>query len=893
MRTAALRALAAGLPLLAACGDNGTGNDAVRGIDDLPLPRGTVAVLRCTAQTSTPSVACEAGTPPQAAGQKNGPRANLHLLGGQGTYVRLVSSGTAYNSGTGVFTFNVTVQNLTSLGFATTDGATRHDAGVKVFFAAPVSNTGTGTVTVTNETGQATFTAAGQDYFQYGGQIGGVDQGELGADGILATGEVSSAKQWQLDVPSTVTTFSFNLYVATETPPGAIASAAPQVTAVSPSPLVPGASATITGTSFHPTPASNTVTIGGVAATVTGGSATTLNVTVPCALTGSADVQVTQDGMKGAAFAHPLLGNVRTLAAGEAVVVTDASQVACNELASAGGAAVYEVAVYNTNTSPAASTSFAVAGDAPGGAAGGLQAVRAPVAPAAPAGPGLTQGGGQLAAAQRAEERHMAVLEMNRREYARLYRRFGAVGSLRASAPPAAVVAPPATRGFRVANINVGNACSSYYAVTATRVYYNGKVAIYEDDATPAALKGSANAQMADYYQKIGDQFNNDMEPVIRDNFGDVLRRDAETDNNGVMVALFTPRINASFAGVAGFVISCDLYPNDDASAPAVGGPYTGSAGSTNGSSNFGEVFYAYQPDVAGTGYATFTPDSWYWSIRATFIHETKHVASYVAHAANGYAFQEVSWLEEGLARHAEELWARGSIYNVAWKGNTGYGSAASPGSLWCDYRQTTPACLTNARRPSLNVHRHFQGLYTFMAGPTNHSPFGAVPATGGSSFYATSWSLTRYAIDRYGASDAAFLTAITQASTQGITNLAARAGVTPEQLQGGWALSLLADDYPGLASPSADIQMPTWNFRSIFAGMNGDFPGSFVAFPLVPTALGFGSFAPLTQASISGGGVKYYTFSGTQGAAQLVKLTSTGGGAPSSSLRVAIARLQ
>ena len=880
MRTAALCVLLAGLPALAACGDDGTGSDGVRGIDDLPLPRGTVAVLSCTARVAPASVTC--GPSPAPAAQKNGRRDNLHLLGGQGTYVRLASSNAAYDGGTQLLSFDVTVQNLSSLAFATADGTTRHDGGVQVFFAAPPSTTGgSGTVTVANATGQASFTAAGQDYFQYGGKVGGTDQGELGADGILATAEVSSARQWQMNVPASATAFTFQLYVATETPPGAIASAAPQVTSISPATLVPGASATLTGTGFSATPASNAVTIGGVAATVTGGTTTTLNVTVPCALTGSAEVQVTRGGMKGAAFAHPLQGNVRTLAAGQAVVVTDASQVSCNELAPAGGAAVYEVAVYNINNSPSSSASFAVAGDAAGGSAGGLLAARAPITPAAPAAPGLTRTRVDPADDERAEARHMELLEMNRREYARLYQRYGALNKLRApGAPRAAVVPPPATRGFRVANIN-GNNCSSYFPITATRVYYNGKVAIYEDDATPAALKASGNAQMAGYYQKIGDQFNEDMEPVIRDNFGDVLRRDDQTDNNGVMVALFTPVINNNFPGVAGFVISCDLYPNDEGS------------GNTNTASNFGEVFYAYQPTAAGTGYASFTPDSWYWSIRATFIHETKHVASYVAHAANGYAFQEVSWLEEGLARHSEELWARGSIYNVAWKGNTGYGSAASPGSLWCDYRQTTPACLTNTRRPSLNVHRHFQGLYTFMQSPADHSPFGAVPATGGSSFYASSWSLTRYAIDRFGASDAAFLTALTQANTQGITNLAARAGVTPEQLQGGWALSLFADDYPGLAAPSADIQMPTWNFRNIFAGMNSDFPDNFAAFPLVPTSFAFGSFAPLAQGGISGGGARYYTFSGTQTAAQLVKLTSTGGGAPSSNLRVAIARLQ
>jgi len=883
-RRAALRIVPAALAMLAACGD-GTGNDGVRPVDDLPLPRGTLALLRCSASVASGTVECRPAAASTPAGARGGARANLHVIGGQGTYVRLTSSNVSYNAGTQLFAFDVTVQNLSTLAFATTDGATRHDGGVQVFFAtAPSVTSGSGTVTVANATGTATFTQAGQSYFQYGGKVGGTDQPELGGDGILATSEVSTARTWQLNVPTTATAFDFTLYVATQTPAGAVASAAPQVTSISPATLVPGSTATLTGTGFHATPASNTVTINGVAAAVTGGSATTLDVTVPCTVSGTVPVQVTQGGMKGAALSHPLLGNVRTLAPGQSVIVTDPSQVACNELASAGGTARYAVAVYNTNTSPTSASGFALAGDATGAAATQALADARLARITAPGGPAANAA--QLGAERLAEERHLRVLELNRSEYARLYQRFGPVGRIASARTranrvggTAAVTAPPANKTFRVANINVGNACSSYYSVPATRVYYNGKVAIYEDDATPAALKGSANAQMADYYQKIGDQFNADMEPIIRNNFGDVLRRDA--DDNGVMIALFTPVINNNFAGVAGFVISCDLYPNDEGTT------------NTNTSSNYGEVFYAYQPTATGTGYGSFTPDSWYWSIRATFIHETKHVASYVAHAENGYAFFEASWLEEGLARHAEELWARQTIYNVAWKGNTGYGSAGSPGSLWCDYRQTTPACLTNPRRPSLNVHRHFQGLYTFMASPTDHSPFGRTSVDGGSSFYATSWSLTRYAIDRYGASDAAFLTAITQANTTGINNLAARAGVTKEQLLGGWALSLYADDYPGLASPGADIQMPTWNLPNLFAGMNGDFPGSFVAVPLVPTSVAFGTFAPLTVSSLYGGSVKYYTISGTQSAAQLVKLQSTGGGAPPADLRIAIARVQ
>ena len=137
----------------------------------------------------------------------------------------------------------------------------------------------------------------------------------------------------------------------------------------------------------------------------------------------------------------------------------------------------------------------------------------------------------------------------------------------------------------------------------------------------PDAFKAANNPVMAAYYDKIGDQFNADMEPIIRNNFGDILRRDAVTDNNGVMVAPSTPRrLNISFSGVAGFVVSCDQFPNDDASTPAVGGPFTGSG--INGASNFGEFFYLYQPVVNAAGYGDGTPYNRHRTVRSTFIHE-------------------------------------------------------------------------------------------------------------------------------------------------------------------------------------------------------------------------------------------------------------------------------
>jgi len=907
MRTATLRVLLASLPVLAACSDS-TGGAATSGDDATPLPRGTVAALRCTATRSPASVACE---PLGASGraQKNGPRADLHLLGGQGTYVRLTSSAVAYNAGTQVFSFNVTVQNLTGSGLATADGATRHANGVQVFFASgPSTLTGSGEITVANATGMATFTAANQPYFQYGGNIGGTDQPELGADGILASSEVSSAKSWQLGMPLTVTTFGFTLYVATEAAPGALATAAPQVTGVSPATLVPGSTATLTGYNFNPTPGSNTVTIGAATATVTGGNATSLTVTVPCTSSGSVPVTVAQGGMKGASYSHPLQVTQRTVAVGQALVTSTAAESYCNELPSANGAARYIVSVFSDNTSPASNAPFQFSADVDGGA-GELSSVRVPATPDALVAPRLSLDQ-QLAESQArvADSRHYDLMEKNRAAYQLGRAQFPRGRAPRGMALNRDVVYgdPPATRQFRVSNISppAGQTiCSSFYVVNATRVYFNGKLAIYEDDATPAGLRFSDNPSMASYYQKIGDQFNADMEPIVRNTFGDILRRDAETDNNGVEIALFTPRINTTFSGVAGFVVSCDQFPNNDTTTtprPA-GGPYTGlnSTGGTAsfGASNFGEFFYAYQPTINGSGFGTVgTPDYWYRTIRSTFIHESKHIASQAARVANDAPAYEESWLEEGMARTSEEMWMRNAVDNVAWKANTGYGSFANPINVYCDARPGFAECDANTRRPASIMQRHFTSLYTNMFGTNARllSPFGATSSDTQSFWYATSWSLIRYSVDRYGASDAAFLTALTNSTTSGVTNLTGRAGATIDQLLGGWALSFAVDDYPGLASPSADTQQPTWNFRSIYAGLNSDFPGTYaLPYPVVPQARTFGSFAPVGVTTMRGGGMMWYEISGTQTAAQLLRLETNGGGQPSSSLRLAITRVQ
>jgi hypothetical protein len=114
--------------------------------------------------------------------------------------VKLTSSNIAYNSGTGQFTFDVTVQNLIQQPMGTTDGTTLDPNGVRVFFSSgPSVTSGVGTAAVVPD-GFATFTAAGQPYYQY--------------NAVLAQNATSGARTWTLVMPPTVTGFSFLLYVS-------------------------------------------------------------------------------------------------------------------------------------------------------------------------------------------------------------------------------------------------------------------------------------------------------------------------------------------------------------------------------------------------------------------------------------------------------------------------------------------------------------------------------------------------------------------------------------------------------------------------------------------------------------------------------------------------------
>lgn len=182
--------IAAAIFALSGCAD---GSPLAPEVTPAPLPA-DAAVLQCVADVAAEEIVCERPTPPRS----SGPSLDL-LVGGQDLYVRLTSSGTSYDEGTGEFRSTVTVQNLTRNTMGT-DGV--DSPGVSVFFhSGPVTTGGAGNVTVLNEDGTGTFTATNQPFFLY--------------PSVLEPLQISAGREWVFGLDSGVTNFSFMVYVST------------------------------------------------------------------------------------------------------------------------------------------------------------------------------------------------------------------------------------------------------------------------------------------------------------------------------------------------------------------------------------------------------------------------------------------------------------------------------------------------------------------------------------------------------------------------------------------------------------------------------------------------------------------------------------------------------
>jgi hypothetical protein len=469
-----------------------------------------LAALRCTATVATGQVGCESA-PPGTGG------ASGLIVGGQGTYVFLAAASTAFDEGTGVFSMDVTVQNLIPQALGTVDGSTPDAAGVRVFFNGGPTGTG-GNVTLQNQDGSAFFLSADQPYFQW--------------NGPLATNQTTDGKNWQFGVEPGATGFTFVVYVAAQVqfPDGWIdlASAADTLVEGATAPLAPVVR-TVVG---NPVPGAVIEWQSSDSAVATVDAAGEITAVAP----GLATITATS----GARIGSTTVAVCPDLAVGEAYT---AVMPAASSLCLAGGesdAAEYTYLPVNLSTSSALSLS--VTGS-------GIVGVTGPPTPnLVPGGVLLGRSGTGEAAAD--EGYHLRRMRSEARELAPLMARPSARVS-RGARPggPSRLIVPGVPAVGDLWPLNVASGCAGTRDDRIGRVVSIGQhVIVVADTMNPAG--GFTTAQ----YDSIALEFDSIAHPVVVDNFG----APTDLDGNGRVVAFYTRAVNelsppASSAVVAGF----------------------------------------------------------------------------------------------------------------------------------------------------------------------------------------------------------------------------------------------------------------------------------------------------------------------------------------------------
>jgi hypothetical protein len=606
----------------------------------------------------------------------------------------------------------------------------------------------------------------------------------------------------------------------------------------------------------------------------------TLPTSFPCAPAHPVFIQVTANGSTGGGPNTLQVANPRTLAVGQSVVITDPSQVRCNEIDSTGGR--YAVSVYNayrSTVSPASTgaVSLTVTGAVPTTISAALVPRRSPM-PAANLGAPPVVGGPPFAFTQRAaragdaDQRHAQLLQQNMefvRAHAGASRAGISASRLQARSTISAQVSTVGEiTSVKVPNLNAANFCNTNTPINVRTVFVGAHSVIVEDTATVFGGAPTLAGQMDPSYIQLGQEFESTMYPIELTNFGDPLAMDASLSGTGKVVMVFSPRVNGSSEGsILGFVVSCDFFKV--AQAP---------------SSNVGEYLYAAVPTSTAAGYNNpATIASWLREIRPTIVHEVKHITAYAARILNGLALEDLSW-EEGMARNAEEIYARTFYGNALAKQNIGYAA-----SIGCDIQfKTAGPC---ADRPDLML-RHFDALYSYFQSPSGVSMLGPT-FTQDFTFYASAWAVERWANDIFSTSESQFLKDWTLSSVTGVANLEARTGQSWEQSLGEWSLAMYSSSIPGFVPVNAHLRFPSWNLPDIWQGMHTDLSSVYPsANPFNPRFETYGNFSA-SLIALEGGGFTIFDLSGNQPARQLIQLQSVNGGDPPGTIRIAIVRIQ
>ena len=635
------------------------------------------------------------------------------------------------------------------------------------------------------------------------------------------------------------------------------------VASITPSPMVEGQSATMTGSGFSVTTLGNAVTIGGVSAAVTSATATSLTVTVPafdCQPARDVAVQVTVAAEASNVITQALSpASFTSVAVGQQLVLDDPAKF-CLQLAASASAEDYLIGVQSssevvTSLTPAALTAVTVS------SATSVEALPELTSSTAGVAPNLlnTRRATLLTGHRRAEQTLRAA---EQRELGAARTMLGRQPDLRRtqafSIPPDVEVGDLVT--VRVADLRSTSLCGNYAEIVTVAKAVGTRGVWLADNTNPAG--GYTDTD----YQAMSSQLDNTIYPVDVDYFG----TPSDFDENGRLVVVVTNEVNqfvnAAGSGTLGFVFTGDLLPRSECS-----------------SSNEGEVFYGIAPDPIGEhGLGPISREQAIALQPSLIAHEFTHTIQVGRRVLAG-APPPVRWLAEGQATLAEEIVGH-AVEGRGAGNNYGFDVAFNLDNTLTDWYSDLFADLV--------FYFGFESPDSKVAGAPeqcswlDRPPANSGPCNSGRAVY-LSWSLLRWLTDQFGPTFAGgpqgLHRALINNPAVGYSNIASVVGVPIKTLLAQWAATLYTDDRVTGLDPK--LRLSSWNLFNIFDDNLVE------TARLVPRSRGFASFTD--NFSVRAGSSAYFRVSGSSRPATAVRIRNNSGGTLPAIMQVFVVRLQ
>ncbi|HEX5072180.1 MAG TPA: Ig-like domain-containing protein [Gemmatimonadaceae bacterium] len=412
---------------------------------------------------------------------------------------------------------------------------------------------------------------------------------------------------------------------------------------------------------------------------------------------------------------------------------------------------------------------------------------------------------GRIAAASVSAEMNLVAQSIGRRDAietrirgaeSQILRAMSARGVTRAAAqrasaslsvsPSVAAAAVGDTITYRVPDVLASNLCTNFATVRAVVKAVGKKSQIVQD------VNASTNGFTAADFTAIAAEFDDLTYKTDTAWFGSPT----DINKDGKITILYTPEVNkftpkGSPSYIGGFFWGGDLFTTADYTQAGMSCPQT----------NEQEIFYLLAADPSGEFGDARSTALVRQATRGTIAHEFQHMINQgIRQFDPAVTAFEVDWLNEGLSHFAEEAVGRAA---------RGFGDFQSLASS--DVK-------SNADDYNAYFQQNLARFSTWLARPDTSSPISS-QADRDLAPRGAAWALLRYAADQFAPGNArAFFRGLVAGPKTGVTNFVQHAGVSFDQIIGGWLIANYADNL-GIPNLDARYSYVSWNMRDAISG--------------------------------------------------------------------------